>query len=72
MVSMNKTLQEHIKEAVFAVEQEGILLPLVLEKFAQLIVQECAGLFAVEWGEEKLTGNDVGYVVKKHFGIDNN
>ena len=72
MVSMNKTLQDHIKEAVFAVEQEGILLPLVLERFAQLIVQECAGLFEVEWGEEKLTGNDVGYVVKKHFGIDNN
>ena len=42
------------------------------EKFAQLIVQECAGLFEVEWGEEKLTGNDVGYVVKKHFGVDNN
>ena len=42
------------------------------EKFAQLIVRECAGLFEVEWGEEKLTGNDVGYVVKKHFGIDNN
>ena len=42
------------------------------EKFAQLIVRECADLFEVEWGEEKLTGNDVGYVVKKHFGIDNN
>jgi hypothetical protein len=40
-----------------------------LEKFALLIVQECANLFAVEWGEEKLTGNDVGYVVKKHFGV---
>jgi hypothetical protein len=41
MVSMNKTLQEHIKEAVFAVEQEGILLPLVLEKFAQLVLESC-------------------------------
>ena len=40
-----------------------------LEKFAELIVRECAGLFEVEWGEEKLTGNDVGYVVKKHFGV---
>jgi len=40
-----------------------------LEKFAELIVRECANLFAVEWGEEKLTGNDVGYVVKKHFGV---
>ena len=37
---------------------------------AELIVQECANLFEVEWGEEKLTGNDVGYVVKKHFGVE--
>ena len=39
------------------------------QKFAQLIIQECANLFEVEWGEEKLTGNDVGYVVKKHYGV---
>ena len=43
-----------------------------VEKFAELIVHECADLFEVEWGDEKLTGNDVGYVVKKHFGINNN
>lgn len=41
MVSMNITLQEHIKQAIFAVEQEGIILPLVLEKFAQLVVKHC-------------------------------
>ena len=40
-----------------------------IEKFAELIIQECANLFEVEWGDEKLTGNDVGYVVKKHFGV---
>ena len=40
------------------------------QKFAELIVRECADLFEVEWGEEKLTGNDVGYVVKKHFGVE--
>ncbi len=40
------------------------------QKFAELIVRECAGLFEIEWGEEKLTGNDVGYVVKKHFGVE--
>ena len=40
-----------------------------LEKFAELLIRECANLFEVEWGEEKLTGNDVGYVVKKHFGV---
>ena len=41
-----------------------------LEKFAELIIRECADLFEVEWGDEKLTGNDVGYVVKKHFGVE--
>lgn len=40
-----------------------------LEKFAKLIVRECSDLFEIEWGEEKLTGNDVGYVLKKHFGV---
>ena len=41
-----------------------------LEKFAELIVKECSDLFEIEWGEEKLTGNDVGYVLKKHFGVE--
>ncbi len=41
-----------------------------LEKFAELIVRECSDLFEIEWGEEKLTGNDVGYVLKKHFGVE--
>jgi hypothetical protein len=39
------------------------------KKFAELIVGECAALFEIEWGDEKLTGNDVGYVLKKHFGV---
>ena len=40
-----------------------------IKKFAQLIVKECSDLFEIEWGEEKLIGNDVGYVLKKHFGV---
>jgi hypothetical protein len=40
------------------------------ERFAELIVKECADLFEIEWGEEKLTGNNVGYVLKKHFGVE--
>jgi len=41
-----------------------------MKKFAELIVKECSDLFEIEWGEEKLTGNDVGYVLKKHFGVE--
>ena len=36
----------------------------------ETVVRECSDLFEVEWGEGKLTGNDVGYVVKKHFGVE--
>ncbi len=38
--------------------------------FAELIIRECSDLFEIEWGEEKLTGNDVGYVLKEHFGVE--
>ncbi len=41
-----------------------------MKKFAELLVRECADLFEIEWGDEKLTGNDVGYVLKKHFGVE--
>jgi hypothetical protein len=41
------------------------------EQFAELIVRECAGLFEIGWGDEKLTGNDASRAVKKHFGVDN-
>ena len=44
--------------------------PMDTARFAELIVRECADLFEIEWGEEKLTGNDVGYVLKKHFGVE--
>ena len=47
-----------------------VISPIQLEKFAELIIRECADLFEVEWGDEKLTGNDVGYIVKKHFGVE--
>ena len=39
-------------------------------KFTELIIRECADLFEIEWGEGKLTGNDVGHILKKHFGVE--
>ena len=72
---MNPRIQELIKqcrwqEIVVEDGEEWIHAHFDEHKFAELIVRECADLFEVEWGEEKLTGNDVGYVVKKHFGVD--
>lgn len=60
---MNQRIRE-LAEQVYgtcATEQE--------EKFAELIVRECAELFEIEYGESELTGNDVVYVVKKHFRV---
>ena len=72
---MNPRIQELANEAakfsaIMALPTGESGDKLFVEKFAELIVRECADLFEVEWGEEKLTGNDVGYVVKKHFGVE--
>jgi hypothetical protein len=71
---MNEQIQ-NLKDKIWTEEywtnpNTDKLLPAQLNRFAELIVRECADLFEVEWGEEKLTGNDVGYVVKKHFGVE--
>ena len=40
------------------------------EKFAELIVRECAELLELEYGHCALTGNSAAESIKKHFGID--
>ena len=70
---MNERIRLLAEQAGFCHDiNNGIYLcaPMHMEKFAELIVRECAGLFEIEWGDEKLTGNDVGYVLKKHFGVE--
>ncbi len=39
-------------------------------KFAELIVRECADLFAVEYGNAGVSGHEVARVLKKHFGVE--
>ena len=41
-----------------------------IERFAELIVQECAELFEVEYGQTEVSGNEVARVLKQHFGIE--
>ena len=41
-----------------------------LEKFAELIVRECANLFEIEYGMSEVSGNEVAKVLKKHFGVE--
>ena len=40
------------------------------EKFAELIVRECANLFEIEYGTSEVSGNEVAKVLKKHFGVE--
>ena len=39
------------------------------EKFAQLIVRECANLFEIEYGTSEVSGNEVARVLQRHFGV---
>jgi hypothetical protein len=72
MVSMNTTLQEHIKQAIFAVEQEGIILPLVLEKFAQLIIAECLNQCYYRGMNDELHDGQLraALYIEQHFGVE--
>jgi len=66
---MNERMQELAESAKHAVEKEGILLELVLEKFAELIVRECAKNFAEE-PDKPFYGRHVAHQIKQHFGIE--
>ena len=74
---MNDRLKELVKGAKHAVEQEGILLDLALEKFAELIVRECieqahsvADLRGVN--DDMIYGADTAAArIAKHFGVNN-
>ena len=42
-----------------------------LEKFAELIVRECANIFGREdTGEYQVDGNWIAKTIKQHFGVD--
>ena len=41
-----------------------------LEKFAELIIRECADLFEVEWGSSMLQGTTAAHYLKQHFGVE--
>ena len=40
------------------------------QKFAELIVRECANLFEIEYGTSEVSGNEVAKVLKKQFGVE--
>ena len=65
---MNERIQALAKGAKHAVEQEGIILELALEKFAELIVEECLDL--VDRGGEFVSRPKLVERIKEHFGVE--
>jgi len=79
---MNERIKELVRQAVIAVddpfpgnplndELEKMYIPdCFAEKFAELIVKECANYLENEYGKSVITGNDAADFIRKHFGIE--
>ena len=69
---MNERIRELAEQAgaVYSNDHAVSLLDDEIEKFAELIVQECAGLLDGEWEKEILCGSDAAGILKQHFGVD--
>ena len=63
---MNERIQELADQCYHRYSEYNI----DLEKFAELIVRECANLFEIEYGTSEVSGNEVAKVLKKHFGVE--
>jgi hypothetical protein len=57
-------------DAVYMYDPKDTLDSTVMEKFAELIVRECAGLLDGEWEKEILCGSDAAGILKQHFGVE--
>jgi len=52
-------------------EGDYVVSPTQLEKFAQLIVRECAGIcFSEAAGHGMAFGEHCGIIIKEHFGVE--
>lgn len=66
---MNERYKELAREAGLLVyNPEGA--PTKLEKFAELIVRECADLFDKDEMELTLTERTIHNMIKEHFGVE--
>jgi len=60
---MNQRIKEFAQQAgVVALSEKGIAPP--LEKFAELIVSECA-----DWVKSRTMSNELKTELKRHFGV---
>lgn len=70
---MNKVIKKMWKKAEKYADTNALLTdelePMTIEHFAQLIVQECAGL-AEDGFDDELDGQEICDRIKQHFGIE--
>jgi hypothetical protein len=60
---MNERIKELANKAGYSKDYLEIGLPSNMEKFAELIVRECAKVADGEWA-------DPGHQIKQHFGVE--
>ena len=63
---MNDRIQELMKQSMVEHQFDIRFSP---EKFAELIINECAGLFPLTFTDEQYQRR-IDKTIKKHFGVD--
>ena len=70
---MNERTEALAKQAAeyaieFAVKDQEVYIPKLMEKFAELIVRECIGLLPEDCPSKN--GCHTSWVMKQHFGVE--
>lgn len=66
---MNERIKELKKEAFSQTEWEELDYDRILEKFGELIIQECASLFPLTFTDEEYQRR-IDKTIRKHFGLE--
>ena len=71
---MNEQTEALAKQAAeyaieFATQDQEQYIPKLMEKFAELIIKECAGL-AEDGFDDELDGQEICDRIKQHFGVE--
>ena len=70
---MNKQLRQFEKESgldIYGLGKDRTKWEQALEKYAELIVRECANLFDKDEMELSLTERTIHKTIKEHFGVE--
>ena len=71
---MNQQTEALAKQAAeyaieFATQDQEQYIPKLMEKFAELIIQECAGI-SEDGFDDELDGQEICDRIKQHFGVE--